>query len=232
LEPARGQLFDNGWFKAVIVVFVLEVILFAALSFVVIPADQANSLLQDTQGLVSQLQNESLLSKTVVIFSNNVRIALEEFVPGLGWYMFIGVTLTTGEIYSALGFSSGVPAALLLVMTFLSPHSWFELAAYAVAVAESFFLVNAAVKRRLRDEVPRATIAVLLVVFMLFFAAFLESISIQYSYEGFLVAWAVVAVAAFPLYLLFRNLRRLPVAPQPHGLERQGDVLPPSSAQP
>jgi uncharacterized membrane protein SpoIIM required for sporulation len=208
MEPARKPLFDRSWLKVVVVIFVLEVALFAALSFVTLPADQANSLLNDTQGLVSQMQNDSLISKTIDIFVNNVRIALEEFVPGFGWYLFFGVTVTTGQIYSALGSSSGVPAALLLITTFLSPHSWFELAAYAVALAESFFLVNAAVRRRLRAEVPRAASAVLLVVFMLFFAAFLEAISIEYSFEGFAYAWAVVVVAAFPLYWLFRNLHR------------------------
>jgi uncharacterized membrane protein SpoIIM required for sporulation len=166
--------------------------------------------LNDTQGLVSQLQNDSLIFKTIDIFVNNVRIALEEFVPGLGWYFFFGVTLTTGQIYSALGSSSGVPAALLLITTFLSPHSWFELAAYAIAVAESFFLVYAAFRSRLRAEVPRVASAVLLVIFMLFFAAFLEAIAIEYSFEGFAYAWGVVVVAALPLYWLLRNLRRPP----------------------
>ncbi len=208
MEPARKRLFDNSWLKVVVVVFVLQVALFAAVSFVTLPADQANSLLNDTKGLVSEVQNASLISKTIDIFVNNVRIALEEFVPGFGWYLFFGVTLTTGQIYSALGSSSGIPAALLLITTFLSPHAWFELAAYAIAVAESFLLVYAAFRRGLRAEVPRAAISVLLVVLTLFFAAFLEAISIEYSFEGFAYAWAVVVVAAFSLYWLFRNLRR------------------------
>lgn len=232
MEPARKPLFDNSWLKVVVVIFVLQVALLAAVSFVTLPADQANSLLNDTKGLVSEMQNASLISKTIDIFVNNVRIALEEFIPGFGWYLFFGVTLTTGQIYSALASSSGVPAALLLITTFLSPHAWFELAAYAIALAESFLLVYAALTRGLRAEVPRAAISVLLFVFMLFFAAFLKAISIQYSFEGFAYAWAVVVVAAFPLYWLFQYFRRRPVTPPPRGAERPDSAPPPFSTQP
>jgi uncharacterized membrane protein SpoIIM required for sporulation len=232
MEPARKPLFDVSWLKVVMVIFILEVALFAALSFVTLPADQANSLLNDTQGLVSQLQNDTLISKTVDIFVNNVRIALEEFVPGLGWYLFFGVTLTTGQIYSALGSSSGFPAAFLLITTFLSPHAWFELAAYAIAVAESVLLVVAVFRRSLRFEVRRAADAVLLVVSMLFFAAFLEAISIEYSFEGFAYGWAVVVVFAIPVYWLFRSSRRRPVAPPTYVPGRLDDAPPPSATQP
>jgi uncharacterized membrane protein SpoIIM required for sporulation len=232
MEPARKPLLDTNWLKVVPVIFVMEVALFASLSLVTLPADQVNSLLNDTQGLVSQLQNDTLISKTIDIFVNNVRIALEEFVPGLGWYLFFGVTLTTGQIYSALGSSSGVPAALLLITTFLSPHAWFELAAYAIAVAESIFLVNAVFRRSLRFEVRRAAGAVLLVVAMLFFAAFLEVISIEYSFEGFAYAWVVAAVVIIPVYWLFRSSRRRPAAPPPLGSERPDEAPSSLSSQP
>jgi hypothetical protein len=231
MEPARRPLSNRTWLKAVVVIFVLEVATFGTLSFVALPADQASSLLNDTQGLVNQLQNDNLMAKTLDIFINNVRIALEEFIPGLGWYLFFGVTITTGQIYSALGSSSGVPASLLLLATFLSPHSWVELAAYAVAVAESFFFVIAAFRRNILSEFRRAAASIMLVISLLFFAAFLEAISIEYSFEGFAYAWAVVVVVALFAYWLGRRLRRRPVTPPAYGAGTSGEAPPPSSAQ-
>jgi hypothetical protein len=231
MEPARRPLFDRSWLMAVLVVFILEVALFAALSFVALPADQASSLLNDTQGLVNQLQSDTLASKTVDIFVNNVWIAIQELIPVYGWNLFFQVTVTTGQIYSALGSSSGVPTSLLLVTTFLSPHSWFELLGYAVAVAESFFLVIAVFRRNLFFEVRRASAAILIVVSSLFFAAFLEAISIEYSFEGFAYAWAVVVVVAVSLYWLIRRARRRPAAPPSPEPAVPQDSPPPFSTQ-
>ncbi|MGA1974502.1 MAG: stage II sporulation protein M [Conexivisphaerales archaeon] len=215
MMSSREPLFDRKWLILVLAVFVGQVALFAAFSTIKVPADQANSLLNDTKAIVAQMENEPLLLKALDIFLNNVSIALREFVPVLGWYIFYEATLTTGQIISSLAVSSGVPVSLLLITTFLSPHSYVEFMAYAVAVTESFLLAYSIPMRRLRAELPRAMSSLALAVFMLLFAALLESISIQYGFIGYAYAWGVLVLSVFPLYWLNRRLHWPAPAPTP-----------------
>jgi uncharacterized membrane protein SpoIIM required for sporulation len=235
--PAGRQSLDRRWLILVVSIFVFEVALFAVVSSMPLSAAQTNSLLNDTQGVVTQMQNEPLAFKATDIFSNNAWIALFEFVPVFGWIRFFTVTFTTGQVISALASTSGVPAVLLLITTFLSPHAWIELMAYAVAVAESLLLVYALLRRRLRAEIPRAAESLALAFLMLLFAAFLEALTVQYSsatsLAGFGYAWVVAVVVVLAFYWAWRKARgpsppSTPETTSPPGIPVAG--APPSGA--
>jgi uncharacterized membrane protein SpoIIM required for sporulation len=222
LLASRRPLFDRKWLILVLSIFVLEVAFFAVISSIPVSAAEADPLLNDTQGILAQIQNEPLALKAVDIFANNARIAVLEFVPFFGLVSFAEVTFSTGQVISALAYFSGVSAALLLVATFLSPHAWIELMAYAAAVAESVLLVYSASAGHLRAELSRAAASLALVMLMLMFAAFLEAITVEYSQDGFLYAWGVAIVAALAFYWLYHNAR-------PKEVSRVGpEPLPPS----
>jgi uncharacterized membrane protein SpoIIM required for sporulation len=232
----RRPLFDKRWFILVLATFVLEVALFAVVSSISLSSAQVTSLINGTQGTLTQIDNAPFAYKVVDIFSNNMEIASLEFVPVFGWIRFVTVTYSTAQVISALASSYGVPAALLLIVTFLSPHSWIELMAYAVAVAESVLLAYAVPARRLHAELFRAVASVPLVILMLMFAAFLEAITVQYGtvqndFTGFGYAWGVAIAVGLALYLLHRRLRPsrgVPVVAQPFP---PPDVYVPSPSQ-
>jgi len=206
---AGGKLrFDRRWLTLVLATFVFEVALFAVVSNVPLSPSDANSLLNDTRAILSQIENEPLMFNALDIFANNALIAVFEFVPFLGWIRFVEVTILTGQVISALASSSGVPASILLITTFLSPHSWVELMAYAVAIAESILMVYSAFAKRLKEELSRAAASFALVILMLMVAALLEAITVQYSIEGFVYAWAVALAIGLAVSWAYLRMRR------------------------
>ncbi len=206
--PPGQRFFDRQWLVLVLVVFVVEIAFFTVVSATPLTAGQSDSILNGTQGILTEIENEPLALKAIDIFLNNAGIAVFEFIPITGWIKFYSVTLATGQVISALAASSGIPAPLLLITTFLSPHSWIELSAYAVAVAESLLLVYAIPKRRFRAELNRAVASVVLAMMLLFFAAFLEAITVQYDLIGFVYAWMVAVFVGLAIYAAWRRGRR------------------------
>jgi len=211
--PAERQIFDRRWLILVLITYVVEIAFFAIVSLTPLSASQSNSILNGTSGALNQIQSEPFPFKVISIFLNNAGIMVLEFVPILGWIRFASVTLATGQVLSALGSTSGVPAAFLLIVTFLSPHSWIELSSYAVAVAESFLLLYAIPARRLRAEVSRAAMSFGLAMLLLIFAAFLESITLEFGLDGFAYAWVLAILIGLGLYLVWRSQRRPPAPP-------------------
>lgn len=215
MQSARLPVFTKSWLALVLAAFVLEVVLFAVFTTLPVSPSDANSLLNSTQGMLNRIGQESFAMKTLDIFANNVRIAAVEFVPGVGWYLFYLATSATSQILSALSVSTGIPSSFILLTLFISPHAWVELLAYAIAVAESVLLVVALTRRTVRAELSRAAASLILAALMLVFAAFLETITLELDLYGIVVAWAVVIVAAYPAYRIFRLLGpRKPASPR------------------
>jgi hypothetical protein len=79
----------------------------------------------------------------VGIFTNNFRVATVELIPVLGLFTF-GLSLyETARIVEVIAIVKSVGVGLALANLFFLPSTWLELPAYAIATAESIYLVYA-----------------------------------------------------------------------------------------
>jgi len=91
----------------------------------------------------SAVLDQSATGQVVGIFSNNFRVATVELIPLLGLATF-GLSLyETARIVEVIAAVKSVGVGLALANLFFLPSTWLELPAYAIAAAESVYLVYA-----------------------------------------------------------------------------------------
>jgi uncharacterized membrane protein SpoIIM required for sporulation len=89
----------------------------------------------------SQVLNQSAAGQVASIFSNNFRVASVELVPVFGLGVF-GLSLyETARIVEVIAIVRNVPVGIALGTLFFLPSTWLELPAYAIAAAESLYLL-------------------------------------------------------------------------------------------
>jgi uncharacterized membrane protein SpoIIM required for sporulation len=211
------------------VMFVVEVILFFGVSSLPFLPGEKTAYQSQSSQLSSQFQNASLPTTFWGIFSNNYRIALLEFIPLFGPFLFAFSLYATARILEVEAITYGLPAAILGISLFLLPHSWLELPAYGVATAEGLLLVYAAVKWIFIPK-ARGTISasaegaqfvlyLAIVTVMLLIAALFEAseIALGEAYPNspglpFLtwIPFAVILVVALKLYSHLRKIGNEP----------------------
>ena len=211
------RLFARRGLMVIIALFVIEMVLFFAVSSLpFLPGEQAAYLNQSKQ-IGDQFQGASLAQQFWGIFVNNYGIALRELIPGFGLILF-GLSLyATARILEVISVQDHAsPLVVVLVLLLLFPHSWLELPAYAVATAESIFIVYAVVKWlfdttgsgiRLRPQLGLFIINFLIVTAMLLVAALFESVEIQIGLL-FWVTWIPFAGLIALVVALNRRLMR------------------------
>jgi uncharacterized membrane protein SpoIIM required for sporulation len=125
----------------------LIALLFAAEFVVVVYA--ANLTLSPSQlssyetqyNSITPVLNATAAGQITGIFANNIKVAMVELFPILGLVIF-GVSLyQTAKIIEVIGIINGHGTAFALTNLFALPSTWLELPAYAIAVAESIYLV-------------------------------------------------------------------------------------------
>lgn len=178
--------------------FIAEIILFYLIASFPISNSEAQSLSASYNSVQNSLQSSSLLGRAVLIFVNNVRIALMEIIPVWGAILFSISTYATSRTVEAVAIVqpasvAHLPAQVLITLLFLFPHSWLELPAYAIALTESIFLIYSGVTHNLINESRRALAVVVFVVILLFVAALFESTEI--TYPSYALALWVPALA-------------------------------------
>jgi uncharacterized membrane protein SpoIIM required for sporulation len=92
--------------------------------------------------------NQTVAGKTtdpVFIFQNNFTITLLMFIPLVGPALGLIILFETGLVGGALVVAQGFPSYFELVLL-ASPHFWLEFVAYAIAMAESVWLVRRALQ--------------------------------------------------------------------------------------
>jgi len=193
---------DKGRLLLFLGVFVLELLIFFGATVVPIgPAAQ-----QQVQQAAKELQNSTAHQPPAAvlgfIFSNNVKVALAELIPGAGAVVFFISMVNTGQVIQAIGLSTGVPAALLGSLLFAFPFTIVELSAYALAVCSGSMLIIAWRRKRLHREARVFAYEAVGVVLILLIAATMETITL-FSYEigfalwlptGLLVAWLAITL--------------------------------------
>lgn len=220
-QAAVREFARRGLLLAV-ALFLIEVVLFFVVSSLpFFPGEQAAYTAQSSQ-ISSQFTNATLFTQFSGIFLNNFRIALIEFIPGLGLLLFAFSLYATARILEVISISDNLPpVVVVLVLLLLFPHSWIELPAYAVAVAAGTYFGLALIgwrKTKWRPEIGVLLINVAIVTVMLLVAALFESVEIQIGGLLFLATWIPFAVIIAGVLLLNRKLSRIRKemkAPQP-----------------
>ncbi len=152
--------------------------------------------------------NQTATAQGAAIFANNLRVAMYELTPLVGLAVF-GLSLyETARIVQVIGMLHGEGVGLALGTLFFLPSTWLELPAYAIAAAESFYLVYAVVRGfrsgwgRLVREVRYLIASVILIACVLVVAATFEVAEIQIE-QGPPQTQLFVFLTWLPFALLF-----------------------------
>lgn len=153
--------------------------------------------------------NQSAIGQVGGIFSNNFRVASAELIPVLG-VGILGLSLyETARIVEVIGIVKGVPVGFALANLFFLPSTWLELPAYAIAAAESIYLVYA-IYRGFRDgwgwflrEIRYLFVNIILIAGVLIVAATFEVTEIQLE-QGPDPAYALLTW--FPFVVVFAGV--------------------------
>ncbi len=208
-----AKTISGKWIKIAILLFVIELVFLFLASTIPIPQSLVDQIKNQNNQLFQQAQSLSLVQAIFFIFANNVKIALLEFVPVVGWFFFGISMLDTGLAIEVIGMTTGnLPGPVIAFTLLLEPHTWLELPAYAIATTQSFFLVSTAAQRyRFKFEAARTGLVIGIVVAELAIAAIFESSELSLAHYG---AFAVLAVpwicfAALAIFLALERRRFL-----------------------
>jgi uncharacterized membrane protein SpoIIM required for sporulation len=134
------SIFEDGWEKTAAEVFIVEVVLLFILSAVPLPSSISSVLLSQYQYLKGGIYAQGFLAAAITIFLHNFLNATLELLPLIGTLWFLVSTSITSITVSAIGPSLGASGPLIVFSLFLSPHTWLELPAYALAATEGIYL--------------------------------------------------------------------------------------------
>jgi len=130
--------------------------------------------------IYNELQQElPQLGNIQFIFGNNFMHTLILFTPffGLIWGAFI--FFNTGVVLAIMGSATHINAEILLILLFLSPHTWLELIAYSLALSQNVLLMMAIFKGQFKEELKRTCIIITICALILLLAAVVEVILIS-----------------------------------------------------
>ena len=158
---------------AVILTFALFVLL-ALSSLTPMNREEAESLSKEAEEFVRGK------SGAMDIFLNNMLITLLAFIPFIGIPIMGYVIFQTGRVIGAISIESGVPSLLLILFIIISVFGAIEFLAYGTAIAENILFSYSIVKKTYRMEFRWLLISLGVSALLLLFAAFIESLLIQY----------------------------------------------------
>ena len=175
-------------------------IYFGAMVFPIDPVQQ--KALLDT---ANQISNSTVGQAPVGVFSaisaNNLRVALLEAVPGVGAFLFVISSFTTGQVIQVLSLSSSLPGIVYGMLLLFFPFAIVELSAYAMAVSSGTMVILAWRKKSLRREMRVFGLEVAGVIGVVLVAAAMETAVIVDPFVGFAL-WlpTALAIAAAAVY--------------------------------
>ncbi len=187
-ENVGRELLSRGRLLLLAGVFVMEMAIFFSAMLIPVDPSTQQSLQQAANTLRNTTSHASPGGMVELIFSNNVRIALAELIPGLGGLVFVYSIFITGQVIQVAAMSTGVPGAVYGALLFVFPFAIVELSGYALAVASGTMLIVSFMRKRLRREVRVFALEVVGVVVVLFVAAAMETATLL-SPEVGLALW-------------------------------------------
>jgi hypothetical protein len=159
----------------------LYIAVFVALTGILGYASTVSMSQSEATSLYQQIS--SISPTTLVIYENNIKVALVEFVPGLGPIYGVLSAYDTGLVIAATGqvpnaTTTGLEGFIFLLFT---PIFWMEFSCYSLAVEESIAIIVSLVKKDfLKEEWKWFLGSILFVAAVLLISARLESSMINF----------------------------------------------------
>lgn len=206
------EAFSQRRVKIMAAAFFVEIALFFVFSGLPMSSAEYQAIISSpAYQQIDKVRSESLMPRALSIFENNFLIASLEIIPVLGPAVFVYTAYYTARVLDAIGYGQGVSGPILVVDIMLYPHSWLELPAYAVAVAQSLLLVYSAIRKRFFEEVVRSFFVWLFVGLELFVAGIVESGLLELSEKSWLlfVLWLSTLALISAGYILYRRAQGL-----------------------
>jgi len=201
-----------------LVLFLISIgICVVVVSLPFLPGERAIYVSQSNQ-ISTEFAGASLFTQFWGIFTNNLRIALIEMIPGPGTALFVLSFYSTARIIEVEALTDGVSPVSLFLFLFLFPHSYIELPAYAVATGAGLYFAYAVVRWlfatrsstvNFRVEGWQLLINFIIVTVMLAVAAIFESVELQLSAALFWITWIPFAGLVVLAVSLNRRLKRM-----------------------
>jgi len=175
---------------------------------------------EDQYNNLAPVLNATASTQVGAIFVNNFKVATVELIPAVG-IAVLGISIyETARVVEAIGVIKGVGVGLALANLFFLPSTWLELPAYAIAAAESGYLVHAIYlgfkrgRSYLLRELRFLIVNIVLIAAVLMVAAVFEVSEIQLATAipgGELVSlltWVPFAVLFVIVLSFWRRARR------------------------
>lgn len=204
----------------IFLLFVAEFVIIIGVSNLALSPSELSTYESQYNSTLVPVLNASAPSQVAAIVANNLKVSTLELIPAVGLAIFVYSLYQTARIVQAIGVVKGVGVGFALANLFFLPSTWLELPAYAIASAESAYLVYAIYRgfRRGRGYLARElrflVVNIVLVTVVLVVAAIFEVSEIQIATalpQGpllSLLTW-IPFVVVFVLVLAFwRRARR------------------------
>jgi len=160
-----------------ILIIIITVALYSLLyiaSMMPLSADEMTSLMEEAERILRE-------KYTIMdIFLNNFMISLIMFIPLVGPFIGGYAIYVTGRLIGALSVSTGIPSILLISMTIITFYGFIEFLAYGTAFTESVVFTYSIFKKKSRLESRWLIISIAAVVILLFIAAIIEYMLIEF----------------------------------------------------
>jgi len=196
-ESALRIFLERRRVAFIAVVLLVEVAMFMAAIVMPVDPNLRQQLVVQGQSTLPSA-NTSAGALVGLILANNLRVALLEMIPIVGFALLPTSILVSGIIIQGFAASNSVPPALVAFSYLLLPFTFFELLAYAIALVSGTMVIAAWRGKRLRREARVFALEIVIVAIVLVIAATMETVSIINPLVGVLlwipVAGLVVAV--------------------------------------
>lgn len=184
--------------KLIISLFVAEVLIF--LISAGIPYNSP-ALVQQYNGLENSTRNQPYIGIVMSIFTNNVKVAILDFIPIIGIIFLAFSIVNTGMLLSAVSTAHNLPGIALALGLLTLPHSFIELPSYAIATASGLYIL---IKR---NDWTRGIITFILVPVELLLAALVEA-SLFFVSNPYIM-WAASAPILVGLFFFYEYLQKV-----------------------
>lgn len=162
-----------------LLVFFLAIIITMAGASVHLSQQEIDDLNKQIDQTRESVENAGGLQGASIIFGNNLMICLIMFVPIFGPIFGSIVLYNTGTVIAAESSVSNVNPFLVFLLLFIFPFTWLEFGAYAIAMAESFWLIWRLIQGKWKKELVNTCILIAVCTVMLFLAAVIEVVLIS-----------------------------------------------------
>lgn len=177
-SPRRKRLLS------IIAVLIVVVIITGLGTLVPVTKEDANQIYQQVNQTDNVLNEQGAFALTSLIFGNNLLICLLMFVPLIGPLLGLVILFGTGTNIAGLALATNIPTGLYLFVLLITPHTWLEFVAYAVAMSASVWLFMRIIQGRGWQELKKNTTKFIVVSVLFLVAAAFVEVGLIYALGG------------------------------------------------